>query len=249
MSKKFDNLEKEIEKEELIENDIPVAESEIFTPETMQMIKEAKEKDQSAFQSYWEYDENDIDVWSKKQIDDDPCKQFVTYAENGHLSEMKILVKNMNAPEQISKCLSFKDSDGYTALHRAAYSNCLETVKYLLNLEIEKKFSMINQLEARTEMGWTPLHSAVYWNSYKVVEYLLKYSNADCNLKSNSGQTCLHLAAQQSKTKESLLLILTNPFVNFRLKNDQKESAYDIAIRSSKFNALFEITLPHLNEL
>lgn len=143
----------------------------------------------------------------------------------------------------------FKDSDGYTALHRAAYSNSIEVVKYLTSFEDNSEMPLLNQLEARTDMGWTPLHSAVYWNSYQVVEYLLKYLNADPNLKSNSGQTCLHLAAQQSNIRETLLLLLTSPFINFSIKNDQGESALEIATRSSKYNALYEITQDNLNKL
>lgn len=150
--------------------------------------------------------------------------------------------------------MSAKDPDGYTAMHRACYSNMLEVVKYLLALEAKchdgvEAEKPTSQLEARTEMGWTPLHSAVYWNNYACVEYLLKVAHADPNARSNSGQTCLHLAAQQSTGRESLLLLLTNPRTDFYIKNDQNETAYDIAKRSCKYNALFEITEPCLNTL
>lgn len=245
MEKKFDRSMDENENEE---EQIPIAEENIFTSDMVQRIKEAKEKNQSAFQSYWEYDENDIDKWSEKEIEADDEKKFITLAESGKLSEIKNLVKNQTSEENVAKMLKFKDSDGYTALHRAAYSNNLEVVKFLLSLE-EKSNIKVNQLEAVTNMGWTPLHSACYWNSFRVVEYLIKYCNADCNLKSDSGQTCLHLIAQQSSPKESLLLLLTNPFTMFGSKNSQNETAYDIAIRSSKYNSLFEITQDYLNKL
>lgn len=241
-------LIKEIDKDEIVEEEIPLSEQNLFTSDTVQMIKDAKEKNQTAFQSYWEYDENDIDNWTDKEIEADADKKFVTLAENGKLSEIKILVQSQTKDDDVANLLRFKDSDGYTALHRASYSNNIEVVKYLLSLE-DKLHVKVNQLEAVTDMGWTPLHSACYWNSYKVVEYLIKYFNADCNLKSNGGQTCLHLVAQQSIPKESLLLLLTNPFTKFGIKNSQNETAYDIAIRSSKFNSLFEITQDHLNKL
>lgn len=156
-----------------------------------------------------------------------------------------------------------KDSDGYTAMHRACYSNMLDVVKYLISLENEltaaaqnsdsckttTSYDRVNQLENRTEMGWTPLHSAVYWNSYQCVEYLLKNLGANPNAKSNSGQTCLHLASQQSTGRESLLLLLTNPRTEFYLTNDQGETAYDIARRSCKYNSLFEMTELSLNSV
>lgn len=160
--------------------------------------------------------------------------------------------KNQN--KDIVKFLMAKDSDGYTAMHRACYSNMLDVVRYLMSLENELSENLENetpervcQLENRTEMGWTPLHSAVYWNSYACVEYLLKVAGANPNAKSNSGQTCLHLAAQQSTGRESLLLLLTNPRTEFHVQNDQGETAYDIAKRSCKYNALFEMTEPCLN--
>jgi hypothetical protein len=227
-----------------------IPEADIFTPSMMAMIQTAKENNVNAFQSYWEADENDISGWSEGQISQDPAKQLVTYAENGQLDEIKLLFEKINDPQDLTRMLMFKDSDGYSAMHRAAYSNMLHVIKFLVAFEFRADMgSELNQLAARTDMGWTPLHSAVYWNSFRVVEYLLKHGQADANLKSNSGQTCLHLAAQNSNTRESLLLLLFSPGVDFTIRNDQNERAYDIAIRCSKYNALFEITEPHLNEI
>lgn len=139
-------------------------------------------------------------------------------------------------------------------MHRACYSNMLDVVKFLVRLELDltcddasNSTPMVNQLEARTEMGWTPLHSAVYWNSYVCVEYLLNIAGANPNARSNSGQTCLHLAAQQSTGRESILLLLVSPKIDFEIQNEQGETAYDIAKRSCKHNALFEITESRLN--
>ena len=170
-------------------------------------------------------------------------------AENGLLSEMKIIMDNQKDWKSKQSLLIGKDSDGYTAMHRAAYSNQLEIVKYLVSFENNSEMPDVNQLDARTDMGWTPLHSAAYWNCFKIVEYLIKHANADVNAKSNSGQTCLHLAAQQSEGRETVLILLTNPNIDFGIRKDQGESARDIAIRSSKYNALFEITHDNLNLL
>lgn len=249
---KLDELVRETEEQE--RNDIEMNETHIpdmdlFSPSTVELIKQAKQSNQSAFQSYWEADENDISGWTESQISQDPGKQLVTYAENGQLAEIKRLITDLNDPKTVESMLTFKDSDGYTAMHRAAYSNMLDVVKYLVSFEASLASNGASQLNARTEMGWTPLHSAVYWNSYAVVEYLLKHARANPNIKSNSGQTCLHLAAQQANSRESLLLLLFSPFVNFNLRNDQNESARDIALRCSKYNVLFEITEENLNRL
>lgn len=132
-------------------------------------------------------------------------------------------------------------------MHRAAYSNNLTIVKYLLTFQNRDDMPDLHQLEVKTEMGWTPLHSAAYWNAFQIVDYFLKYANADVNARTSGGQTALHLAAQQSTGKETLLILLTHPLIDFEVTNEQGETALQIAQRSSKYNALFEIAEHNLN--
>ena len=230
------------------ENAAPDTEVDIFSPETLKLIEESKKNNQTSFQSYWEADENDVSPWSKEQIDQDPAKQLISHAEDGDLDKIKDLFSN-KTPIEIQELLRTKDADGYTALHRACYSNFVHVIEYLVSFESNPDMPLVDQLNARTEMGWTPLHSAVYWNNFKSVEYLLNYAHADVNVQTNSGQSCLHLAAQNSNSKETLLLLLTHPSANFYLKNDQGEAAIEIAQRSCKFYALFEMTEDHLNKI
>ena len=145
------------------------------------------------------------------------------------------------------KLLRYQDDDGYTAMHRAAYTNNLEVVEYLHTFEDRPDMPQLKQLEVNTEMGWTPLHSAAYWNSYPVVDFFLRYANANVNAKSSGGQTPLHLVAQQSTGRETLLILLTHPLIDFDATNEQGETALEIAQRSSKYNALFEIAEQNLN--
>ena len=98
-------------------------------------------------------------------------------------------------------------------------------------------------------VGWTPLHSAVYWNAYHIVDYFLKHAGADVNAQTSGGQTPLHLAAQQSDIRETLLLLLTHPRVDFTLRNEQHETSHEMALRSCKYNALYEIADDALNIL
>ncbi len=170
-------------------------------------------------------------------------------AEDGNLEEIKKLIDSQKDAKAKQSLLMYKDSDGYTALHRAAYSSQLEVVKYLISFEDSAEMPDLKQLEARTDMGWTPLHSAAYWNAFKVVDYLLKYANADVNIRTNSGQTCLHLAAQQSTGRETLIILLTHPCTDFFIENDQHETAKTIANRMCKYNALFEIADENLNKI
>lgn len=170
-------------------------------------------------------------------------------AEGGELDNVKQLLTQLPDDASREKLLRYKDSDGYTALHRACYSNRIEVVRYLVSFENNINMPNLNQLNVKTDMGWTPLHSASYWNSFDSVKHLLYYANCDVNQQSNSGQTSLHLAAQQSTGRETILLLLTHPNLKHNLKNDQKETALELAKRSCKYNALFEITEDYLNLL
>lgn len=71
-----------------------------------------------------------------------------------------------------------QDSDGYTPLHRAAYSNHIDVISYLL--------SMNANVNMKTQLGWTPLHSACKWNNYMAAARLLA-AGADVKVLSDGG--------------------------------------------------------------
>lgn len=244
----YDNNDDEEEKNE--GDDLA---SYLMSSDTIQEIMRQKKTQKTKFESYWENDENDIDGWTKQEIDEDPCKQVLTWAENGQLSEIKLLFASRTGDSQfIEKLINYKDADGYTAMHRAAYSHQLDAAKYLISIEQQSNkvsLPVLNQLNARTEMGWSPLHSAAYWNCFRVVEYFLKLPGVDVNARTNSGQTALHLAAQQSTGRETILLLLTDLSIDFRIKNEQGETAKRIAERSCKYNKLFEMADENLTKL
>ncbi len=114
---------------------------------------------------------------------------MLTNAENGNLNELIELVEKQSDALKKQNLLKYQDDDGYTAMHRAAYSNNLKIVRYLLSFENRKDMPDLNQLNSKTEMGWTPLHSAAYWNAFQIVDYFLKYAKADVNLRTSGGQT------------------------------------------------------------
>jgi ankyrin repeat protein len=219
----------------------------MFNSDTISQIKQAKKDEPSKFKSHWEADEDDIESWSPSDIKNDPGKLLLTLAEDGKLAEMQTLLKSAQSP---SALLMYKDSDGYTAMHRAAYSSQLEVVRYLCTFESSSNLlPQVKQLEAKTDMGWTPLHSACYWNAFTVVDFLVNQANADVNIRSNSGQTPLHLAAQQSTGRETILILLMHPDIDFLAENDQQETAQTLAQRMCKYHSLFEMADINLNKL
>ncbi len=86
----------------------------------------------------------------KDQINDDERKQLITYAETDYSMVHKLLFKAGITVEAQKELLKFKDSDGYTALHRAAYSNKLDIVKLLVSFEKVSEFVDLHQLNAKT---------------------------------------------------------------------------------------------------
>ncbi|MEQ2253695.1 Ankyrin repeat domain-containing protein 49 [Ilyodon furcidens] len=129
------------------------------------------------------------------------------------------------------------DEDGYTPLHRSAYSGHVEVVRTLLDAG-----SMVNH---RTVDGWTPLHSACRWSHVAVASCLLQYG-AHLNAQTNGGLTPLHLAASHSNsskpnTAHILEFLLSNRNLKPGLRSSSGETAGDVARRSGPYDFLFEM--------
>ncbi|XP_026273192.1 ankyrin repeat domain-containing protein 49 isoform X2 [Frankliniella occidentalis] len=141
-------------------------------------------------------------------------EEILTAAEKGKLDVLeRLLAENENL-------VNVRDSDGYTPLHRACYSNHADVVEFLLKHKADVK--------AKTCDGWTPLHSASKWNNYK-------------------WQTPLHLASSHPEARETLYLLLTNPKISINIRNKTGELAYDIAHRHCKYYKLFDLCDPCFN--
>lgn len=150
-------------------------------------------------------------------------KKLLIAAEKGILLELSNLLGLDGS------LISFVDSDGYTALHRASYGGHKDCIKYLLRHGAD--------LEAKTTDGWTPLHCASRWNNIEVAEYLLE-SGANINARSSGGNTPLHLAASNGRyslTCDLVQLLLYHPNCDYRIRNDSGDTAFDIAKRSGPF--------------
>lgn len=85
------------------------------------------------FVSGWEEDEQGVEPGDPNQ----ESNQFLTAAENGDLELVKeMITRNPDL-------LHVRDRDFYTPLHRAAYSDKLETVEYLLSLGESLAFCLL----------------------------------------------------------------------------------------------------------
>lgn len=124
------------------------------------------------------------------------------------------------------------DEDGYTPLHRAAYSNNVDIAKILI-----KYGANVN---AQTEFKWTPLHSAVKWSNAEVAALLLQHG-ADVNALSEGQQTPLHIAATVSNCRNTAMTLLLDPNCNSNALNNSNETAAEIARRTGLSYPIFEM--------
>lgn len=124
------------------------------------------------------------------------------------------------------------DDDGYTPLHRAAYSNNVEIAKILLEHGAN--------VNAKTEFEWTPLHSAVKWSNAECAALLLQHGT-DVNAVSQGQQTALHIAATVSNCRETAMTLMMEPNCNTAALNNSNETAAEIARRTGMSYPIFEM--------
>ncbi|CAG7834235.1 unnamed protein product [Allacma fusca] len=151
---------------------------------------------------------------------------FLKLAQKGLVGEMTNLLSSD------SSLLSFQDSDGYSALHRAAYSEQVNVVEFLLNQGAD--------IMTRTIDGWTALHSACRWNSFQCATLLIQ-KGADVNGKTDGGLTPLHVASENAIARETLIVLLLNESLDEALTNLSGETAETVASQHGSYSYLFEL--------
>ncbi|KAK3867773.1 hypothetical protein Pcinc_026785 [Petrolisthes cinctipes] len=185
----------------------------------------------TAWTSGWDDDTNDV------EDDPDPHatpeRELLWACEQGKQSLVEDIL------HQHPEAVNTKDSDGYTPLHRAAYSDFPEIVKLLLTAGAS--------VTARTVDGWTALHSSCRWNHHECADLLLD-AGSDINASTNSGQTPLHVAAVNHQARDTLQLLLMNRAIRPQVTNSNGETASDIAVRSGPYGYLFESVDPVLSD-
>ncbi|XP_047025204.1 ankyrin repeat domain-containing protein 49 [Helicoverpa armigera] len=181
------------------------------------------------FVSGWDDADQDVDVVKDPKAN--PIDYVLWAAENGEICILRELLKKQPG------LVHAQDADGYTPLHRAAYSNHIEVISYLLSIGAN--------LNTKTQLGWTALHSASNWNNYIAAARLLA-AGADPGALSDGGQTPMHLAAAISHCKSTLLILfLRDDTVEIaHKKNSANETPEQLAQRHGIYGPLFEMVSP-----
>lgn len=103
-------------------------------------------------------------------------------------------------------------------------------------------------INVETHDGWQPLHSASFWNNTECMVLLIQYG-ADINAMSRGQQSPLHLVSASSHNSPGLQLLLLHPDTNSHQENSSGDTAKNVAQRTGKYYALFEIIYPCLNNI
>lgn len=159
-------------------------------------------------------------------LKDQPERLILWAAEHNRLSTVNSL---LSTDATLVHCC---DEDGYSPLHRAAYSGHVAVAQALLRAG--------SKVNARTIDGWTPLHSACRWSHVSVASFLLLHG-AQLNAQTNGGLTPLHLAASNTDSALTLELLLSQRLLNTSLRSSSGETASQVALRSGPHHYLFEM--------
>ncbi|VDM60086.1 unnamed protein product [Angiostrongylus costaricensis] len=202
-----------------------------FQKKFVEEVQLAKKNSPGLFVSAWQEDETGL----RDANLNDPKDMFLKEAEDGNVDGLRKMLEQ--SPDLISSC----DEDGYTALHRAAYGDHLETVSFLLESGADS--------EARTKHGWTPLHSAANWGNYETVGLLIS-RGVDVNACSVGSVTPLHLAINgQCEDSENVLrtirYLLQAPGIDAGIRSGSGDTPIELARRTS--GAIYKLLKDHIN--
>ncbi|CAG0901624.1 unnamed protein product [Cyprideis torosa] len=165
-----------------------------------------------------------------------PEKEILWASQEGKVEDIARLL------EADPKLVDVRDQDGYTPLHRACYGSHDEVVELLLKYDAP--------VDAQTIDGWTPLHSAALWGADKCMAMLLNAPRINVNAQSNGGQTPLHVACSSGHTSRvALIQLLSHPWIQPDLKNQQGETAYEVAERHTPYAYLFQMADKAVNQI
>ena len=149
---------------------------------------------------------------------------------------LRELSKNASADNRYSLLMNVKGVfSAFTGVHRGAFANDLETIKYMLdNLSCNQKYDVM-QIQPRGK--YTALHIAAAYCCTSIINYLL--SNLSQQQKYNllkiqdmHGYTALHRSASRKKVEANQTIISSVPtpllIQLLNIKNKEGQTVTDI---------------------
>ncbi|XP_046580888.1 kinase D-interacting substrate of 220 kDa-like [Haliotis rubra] len=135
-------------------------------------------------------------------------------ASGGNRDVVNLLVAN-------GSDVSLVDVDGNNILYYASVSGDMETVKYILSLNIV-------DINSRGWNGRTPLMEAANLGNSDVVNLLVS-NGADVSLVDDDGVNVLHMACEEEGDIEILKSVLSSNLVDINVRDGSGQTAADVA--------------------
>lgn len=110
------------------------------------------------------------------------------------------------------------DKNDQTVLHFAVERNCLNCIKYLVEIDVD--------VSAKDNEGHTAIHFAAEWGYLNIIKYLQQIG-VDVNAKNIDGRTATHLAAMRGKLEVVKYLIGVDG--NFNIRDNYGETPLHFA--------------------
>lgn len=155
-------------------------------------------------------------------------------AKIGNIAATQIILENYRQIATISKLQKFINStdDGHwTALVWAAENGYAEIVNYLISLGADPN---ICDSENNTVLHWASLAG-------KLESIYPLMSNSDLNIQNIHGDTALHIASRQSKTKICMLLMGNG--ANMNIRNLANETPLNVADEKGECGRLLKLNM------
>ena len=199
-----------------------------------------------------------IKIWNYKNENGlTPLHQSISLELYKLSKEIIIFAKNNLSKEDIFLFINSKTNKGQTPLHYASFVGNIKLINLLIqngadiSIKTNNNFSMIHlavmgnkitplyyfnqkykvDLNTNDSKDNTLLHLATYFNSKKIFNYLLTVKKIKVNSKNRDGFTPLHFAVINQNI--SMIKKLLMKGANSSIKNNSKETAYDLAKKNN----------------
>lgn len=140
------------------------------------------------------------------------------------------LNENLNSLEMEDKCTIDKVINAISVgdTNLAQYYIGIDNISLPIDTEVNLTNKILNLPNSD---GITALHASSYYGNYVLIEILLKIG-ADPTLKTKSGQTCLHLACQNEKTKSIDALLNFSKINIINITDSNKDCCLNTAVKT-----------------